>query len=96
MLDILFVFIPDFFNKFATLAKYSPFLPLLNKGQTKFQPVYVNDIAKAVRKLVIAEKSCNGKIYELGGSDIFTFKELIELTLKYSNQKRILLNFHTY
>jgi len=89
--SIVFGVEDDFFNKFATLAKFSVFLPLIAGGKTKFQPVYVNDIAKAVRRLTVSESSCNGKLYELGGPDVYNFKELLELTLEYSGKKRFLI-----
>ena len=65
----------NFINKFASLARVLPFLPLFGGGKSKFQPVYVGDVAKAVVKALQMPAS-QGKIYELGGPDILTFKQI--------------------
>lgn len=70
----------DFFNKFGAMAKVSPALPLIGGGQTKFQPVYVGDVADAFMKCV-EDKDCAGKTYELAGPSVYTFEELMELVL---------------
>lgn len=70
----------DFFNKFGSMAKSSPALPLIGGGQTKFQPVYVGDVADAFMKCV-EDKSCAGQAYELGGPTVYTFEELMQLVL---------------
>jgi NADH dehydrogenase len=77
------VFGPEdsFFNKFADMARISPVLPLVGGGKTKFQPVYVVDIAEAVAKAVEG-KVAGGKIYELGGPEVLTFRECLEAMLK--------------
>lgn len=66
-----------FFNKFASMSIYSPFLPLIGGGHTKFQPVYVCDVVDAILKSLI-DKKTDGKIYELGGPEIYSFKELLK------------------
>ncbi|MAQ70921.1 MAG: NAD-dependent dehydratase [Alphaproteobacteria bacterium] len=68
----------DFFNRFARMAKFSPFLPLIGGGKTMFQPVYVNDVAEAV-KICIVEKDLNSssKCYELGGPEKVSFKNIL-------------------
>ena len=73
------------------MASISLFLPLINSGETKFQPVYVKDIAKALAK-VIKEDVHNGKIYNLGGPQIMSFKEILDLILIKIRKKRIYLN----
>lgn len=77
----------EFFNRFAAMARVSPFLPLIGGGQTKFQPVYVGDVAAAV-KASIDGKATPGTIYELGGPEILTFRQLLDRTLAYAGRKR--------
>lgn len=81
----------SFFNKFACMAKFMPFLPLIGGGNTKFQPVYVGDVATVIASLC-QNQNYAGKIIELGGPQVFSFKELLEITLKTVNLKRVLLN----
>lgn len=80
----------DFFNRFAALARVSPFLPLIGGGETKFQPVYVGDVAEAIVR-TLTEKENHGKIFELGGPEIYTFRELMQLVLRETNRKRCLV-----
>jgi len=80
----------DFFNRFAALARMSPFLPLIGGGQTKFQPVFVGDVAEAIAKAVEGEAR-GGEIYELGGPEVKSFRELLELTLEEIGRNRLLL-----
>ncbi|MBX3549588.1 MAG: complex I NDUFA9 subunit family protein [Xanthobacteraceae bacterium] len=80
----------DFFNRFASLARISPFLPLIGGGETKFQPVFVGDVAEALAKAVEGEAK-GGEIYELGGPEVKSFRALMELTLQEIGRKRILL-----
>ncbi|AWI59763.1 complex I NDUFA9 subunit family protein [Sinorhizobium fredii] len=77
----------DFFNKFASMARFAPALPLIGGGQTKFQPVYVTDVAEAVARAVDG-KLKGGTIYELGGAQILSFRECLEITLKTIDRKR--------
>lgn len=80
----------DFFNRFASLARISPFLPLIGGGETKFQPVFVGDVAEALAKAVEGEAK-GGEIYELGGPEVKNFRELMELTLREIGRKRLLI-----
>ena len=84
--SIIFGINDGFFNKFAKMAKFSPFLPLIGGGKTKFQPVYVGDVAKAV-VLGVEGKLSAGKIYELGGSQILTFRQCMELMARITGKK---------
>ncbi len=77
-----------FFNRFAKLSSISPFIPVVGSS-TKFQPVYVDDVAKAVSLLV--ETDQRKRFLELGGNDTYTFKELIDLLLSEIKRKRIIL-----
>jgi uncharacterized protein YbjT (DUF2867 family) len=80
----------DFFNRFASLARMSPFLPLVGGGETKFQPVFVGDVAEAIAKAVDGQAK-GGATYELGGPEVMSFRELMELTLEQIGRKRLLL-----
>ncbi|MGO8916070.1 MAG: complex I NDUFA9 subunit family protein [Stellaceae bacterium] len=81
----------DFFNRFAALARYLPALPLIGGGQTRFQPVYVGDVADAAMA-ALDHAEAPGRIYELGGPEILTFRELMELTLRETHRRRALVN----
>ncbi|MBX5156241.1 complex I NDUFA9 subunit family protein [Rhizobium sp. NZLR8] len=87
------VFGPEdsFFNKFADMARMSPVLPLVGGGKTKFQPVYVEDIAEAVARAVDG-KVAGGKIYELGGPEVLSFRECLETMLKVTCRKNPLVS----
>ncbi len=78
-----------FFNKFATMARFSPVIPVIG-GATKFQPVFVGDVAEAAANLV-DRGVADGKVYELGGPEQKTFKELIQYVLSVTQRKRVLL-----
>ena len=78
-----------FFNRFAAMTQFAPALPLLGGGQTKFQPVYVEDVASAAAKRISAGTS--GKTYELGGPRTYSFKELMQLMLSVIDRKRLLV-----
>ncbi|MCA1438778.1 complex I NDUFA9 subunit family protein [Ensifer sp. IC4062] len=80
-----------FFNKFAEMARFSPVLPLIGGGHTKFQPVYVTDVAEAVARAVDGKVE-KGKIYELGGPQVLSFRECLELMLKTIDRKRHLVS----
>lgn len=80
----------DFFNKFAALARILPMLPLIGGGHTKFQPVFVGDVADAVVKCV-SDTATKGKTYELGGPGTYSFKELMQLVLQETGRSRLLL-----
>jgi NADH dehydrogenase len=68
----------DFFNRFASMVRSFPVLPLIGGGNTRFQPVYVADVADAIVETLLGEAHA-GRTYELGGPRIYTFKELLEL-----------------
>lgn len=80
----------NFFNMFAGLARFTPALPLVGGGKTKFQPVYVGDVADAVMA-VLKESEAKSQIYELGGPSIYSFKELLQVMLETINRKRLLV-----
>jgi uncharacterized protein YbjT (DUF2867 family) len=83
------VFGPEdgFFNRFADMAKFAPALPLIGGGKTKFQPVYVQDVAEAVANALDFE-TARGRTFELGGPRVYTFKALLDFILKTIDRKR--------
>jgi NADH dehydrogenase len=80
----------DFFNKFAAMARILPALPLVGGGETKFQPVFVGDVAEAIARAVEG-KAKPGTIYELGGPEVRTFRELMEYVLAVTERRRLLI-----
>jgi len=88
--SILFGPEDDFFNRFAALARMSPFLPLIGGGLTRFQPVFAGDVASAIAEAVDG-KAVAGRVYELGGPEVRTFKELMQFVLRTIERKRLLL-----
>lgn len=79
-----------FFNKFAGMARLAPALPLVGGGETKFQPVYVGDVAEAVARSVDGTL-VPGAIYELGGPRVMTFRQCLEEMLETIHRKRPLV-----
>jgi uncharacterized protein YbjT (DUF2867 family) len=79
----------QFFNRFATLARFSPALPLIGGGETSLQPVYVGDVAEAVCRLLDGEGQA-GATYELGGPEVKTLREVMEYVCDVIGRKRLL------
>jgi NADH dehydrogenase len=86
------VFGPEdqFTNRFAALARLSPMLPLIGGGETRLQPVYVGDVATAVADAVDG-KTKPGATYELGGPEVLTMREIMEIILAITERRRMLL-----
>lgn len=86
------IFGPDdaFLTRLTDLTASLPVLPLFGRGETRLQPVYVGDVAEAVAR-ALATSGAQGKIYELGGPRVYTYKELIRLVLQHTGRKRLLL-----
>jgi NADH dehydrogenase len=80
----------EFFNRFAAMAMLSPALPLVGGGETRFQPVYVGDVAEAVIR-ALDDPAAAGRTYELGGPKIYTFRALLELLLAEIRRRRWLV-----
>jgi uncharacterized protein YbjT (DUF2867 family) len=80
----------DFFNRFASLARLLPALPLVGGGRTRFQPVFAGDVAAAVAAAVMGHTT-PGAIYELGGPEVKTFKELMRYVLSVTGRRRLLV-----
>jgi NADH dehydrogenase len=71
------------------MAQISPVLPLIGGGHTRFQPVFVGDVGKALARMV-ALPEAGGQTYELGGPAVFTFRQLLELMLAEIGKRRFL------
>lgn len=80
----------SFFNSLAGIARRSPLLPLFGSGDTRLQPVYVDDVAEAAAR-ALATPAARGRAYELGGPGTFTYRELVELLLHEMALERHLL-----
>jgi uncharacterized protein YbjT (DUF2867 family) len=77
----------DFFNRFAAMARVSPVLPLVGGGKTRFQPVYVGDVAAAIAN-AIEGAGKPGAAYELGGPEVLSFRKLLDMTQEYAGRSR--------
>jgi len=85
----------DFFNRFASMARLSPVLPVIGAasakdGGPKFQPVYVGDVADAVMA-ALSDPKAPGQVFELGGPTVYSFRELMQLVMAQTGRKRCLL-----
>lgn len=85
------VFGPEdgFFNRFADMARFSPALPLIGGGTTRFQPVYVGDVGEAVARAADGAVP-RGRVFELGGPEILSFRQCLERMLDAIGRKRLL------
>jgi NADH dehydrogenase len=81
----------EFFNRFAAMARFSPVLPLIGGGRTRFQPIYVGDLAAAV-SAACEGKAKPGTIYEIGGPEVATFRQLLDRTQAWTGRERIYIN----
>ncbi len=79
-----------FVNNFAEMSRFLPILPLIGAGKTRLQPIYVGDVAEAML-VAIKHSETKEKIYELGGPQVYSFKELLKLILQTIQRKRVLL-----
>ena len=80
----------DFFNRFGALARFLPVIPLFGGGNTRLQPVYVGDVARAVAAALAGEAK-PGTIYELGGPQVMTLREAAELVMRTIERRRPLV-----
>ncbi|HJU16878.1 MAG TPA: complex I NDUFA9 subunit family protein [Stellaceae bacterium] len=87
------VFGPEdqFFNRLAAMAMVAPALPLIGGGHTRFQPVYVGDVAEAVIRC-LSDPVAAGRTYELGGPKVYSFRELVEVLLHEIGRRRLLID----
>ena len=87
--SILFGPEDDFFNRFAAIARISPALPLIGGGHTKFQPVYAADVGEAIANAI--ETGKRATVYEFGGPQVSTFRELLEYICRETDRRRLLV-----
>lgn len=80
----------EFFNRFAAMMRYTPIVPLINKGQTKLQPVFVGDVAQGICAVLAGETT--QKILEFGGPAAYTFRELMDLIQKETGRSSPYIN----
>lgn len=80
----------QFFNRFGNMAMMLPVMPVIS-GNTRFQPVYVGDVADAIMA-VLARDDAMGRIYELGGPRVWTFRELLSWILRETRRNRPLID----
>ncbi|MEW6539086.1 MAG: complex I NDUFA9 subunit family protein [Pseudomonadota bacterium] len=80
-----------FLNRFASMATMAPALPLIGGGETRFQPVYVGDVAEAIARGVTRADAA-GRTYELGGPSLYTFREVLELVRRETRRDRMLVS----
>lgn len=84
----------NFFNRFASMARFSPVIPVIG-GDTKFQPIYVDDVAAAVENMLIhlpQHASQTHAIYEVGGNKVYTFREMMQIMLDVIHRKRLIVD----
>jgi len=77
----------NFFNKFAEMARFTPFMPAIGGGKTQMQPVYAGDVAEAIA-VAVDDASTAGKTYELGGPRVYTMNALYDYILKTIDRPR--------
>jgi NADH dehydrogenase len=80
----------DFLNRFAAMASMVPALPLIGGGQTRFQPVYVADVAEAIARATVLP-SAAGRTFELGGPAVMTFEDILKLILRETRRRGVLI-----
>lgn len=81
----------DFINRFGAMARVAPALPLVGGGRTRFQPVFVGDVAAAV-VASLEGKATPGAIYELGGPEVLSFRQILEMVLHHTKRRRALVS----
>ncbi|MGD9920599.1 MAG: complex I NDUFA9 subunit family protein [Pseudorhodoplanes sp.] len=80
----------DFFNRFASLARFLPALPLVGGGHTRFQPVFAADVAEAIATLVESGQG-DGRTYEFGGPEVRSMRDIMEYVLAVTERSRLLV-----
>lgn len=80
----------DFLNRFANLARFTPVLPLMGGGNTRFQPVYVGDVAESFLS-ALKREDARGKTFELGGPRVYSLREIYECVMAETGKNRMLL-----
>lgn len=80
----------DLMNRFGAMSRIAPALPLVGGGHTRFQPVFVGDVADAIMAALVREDA-QGRTFELGGPRVMTFREILEFVLRQTGRKALLL-----
>jgi NADH dehydrogenase len=80
----------DFLNRFASLSRFAPVLPLIDGGATRFQPVYVGDVADGIVRALESD-AASGQTYEFGGPRVYSFKQILELVLRETGRFALLV-----
>jgi uncharacterized protein YbjT (DUF2867 family) len=88
--SVIFGVEDNFYNQFAKMMDWFRSAPLIAGGKTKFQPTYVVDVAKAIAK-VCSDATTSGKIYELGGGEIISFKQILQFIKQMRHSKAFLV-----
>ncbi len=86
--SIIFGTEDQFFNRFAAMTRLGPFLPLVG-AETRFQPVYVDDVAQAAVQGVVGQAAAG--VYELGGPEVKTFRALMQQMLAVIYRRRVII-----
>ncbi|MCO5091360.1 complex I NDUFA9 subunit family protein [Bosea sp. (in: a-proteobacteria)] len=79
----------SFFNRFASLARMLPVLPLIGDGATQFQPAFVGDVAEIVARAVDGTVP-GGRVYELGGPEVLSLRQIVEEICRITGRKRLI------
>jgi uncharacterized protein YbjT (DUF2867 family) len=79
-----------FFNRFAEMARFLPALPLIGGGRTRYQPVYVGDVAEAM-VAALSREEVSGRTYQLGGPKVYSFAQLLRYMLEVTGRRRLLM-----
>ena len=80
----------DFLNRFARMAQFAPALPLIGGGHTRFQPVYVADVAEAIARAATLPQAA-GRTFELGGPAVMTFGDVLRLVRRETYRRNALV-----
>ncbi len=82
----------ELFNRFAAMARFAPALPLVGGGHTKFQPVFVSDVAEGICRIADGGRDTAAKTFEFGGPEVMTMRDILEFTLDTIDRRRLLVN----
>ncbi|MAV82981.1 MAG: hypothetical protein CMI90_05930 [Pelagibacteraceae bacterium] len=81
-----------FLNNFAQMTKFLPFLPLYKRGKTKFQPIYIDDLALFLKVIIETENTYKNKIFDAVGPNSYSFKEILEIIYEILKKKKRFIN----
>lgn len=80
-----------FLNNFGSMATYAPALPLIGGGKTRFQPVYVGDVAEVIVQAA-GRADVGGRTFELGGPAVWSFEDILKYILRETKRQRLLID----